>query len=203
MSDATSNGRRFLAGISLAAALLASMQCTAADRILQPVPQSKAQPVQAVNGLLIISAAGRSFDAGASFRPKSSRQAWLSVSVRNSSRDPIEFGDGGVQVYSQGVPLRITRLDSAGKPEATPRTDRCANSTADSQLNCNIDNFNEKQAARTSSVDVVETHQLSPGQLVARQYQVELPKKSKGPARLTVNITAQGEHLAFQFSEVE
>lgn len=203
MGDATCNGRRFLVGIPVAAGLFASMQCMAADRIFQPVPQSKSQPVQAVNGLLIISAAGRSFDAGASFRPKSSRQAWLSVSVKNSSRDPIQFGDGGVQVYSQGVLLRISRVDLAGKPEAAPLTDPCANATADSQLNCNIDKFNQKQAARTSSVDAVEAQQLSPGQLVARQYQVELPKKSKGPARLTVNITAQGEQMAFQFSEVE
>ena len=190
--------------------LAADPAAHAAGRRFEPVPQSQAQIVQIVNDSAIISAAGKHMDAGASMAPASARQAWLSVSVKNKSAAPVGFGDGAIQVLSDDKVLALRSAEDAlksSKDDGYVR-DRCANATASSQLNCNIDWFNQRQAKRiekTSDADQPALQQqLEPGQLLARQFQVDLPKKSSsGPTTLRVSVTLAGEQLSFDFREVE
>jgi hypothetical protein len=190
----------FLGGLLLAFAFSAH----AAERRFVPVPQSDSQVLQVVEGMTIVSAAGTTIDAGASMAPASARQAWLSVSVKNKGAAPVAFGNDAIRVANGGKALAVRPADAALEAAgATPVTDECANASASSQVNCGIDQFTDRQADR---IDVTNRSEavLAPGQLLAQQFQVDLPRKSRdGLARLDVSVRVGDEELVFVFEEVK
>ena len=202
---------RFAAVACLLVVGLASLPAAAfaADRRFEPVPQSAEQPVKVVGDSSIISMAGKQFHAGASIAPESSRKAWLSVSMKNMSAVPLELGAQTVVVTGNGQPLALRNADEATKAQQDDGyvRDPCANATLSSQLNCNTDAFNRRQteraAAEASGVKPM-AEQLGSGQLVVRQYELDLPKKSKtSPAMLKVSVTVGGEQISFDFKEID
>lgn len=193
----------------LVLAFAAPSTVQAADRRFEPVSQSAAQVVKVVADSSIISAAGKLFHAGASIAPESSRKAWLSVSVKNMSAEPLPLVADAIAVTGNGQPLKLENADEVTKKGQAGDgyvRDPCANATSNSQLNCNIDDFNRKQANRmedSATADKPAAEQLGSGQLVVKQYQVDLPKPSKaGPAMLKVSVTLGGEQITFDFKEV-
>lgn len=186
--------------------LLAAATAAAADRRFDPVPQSPLQHVQSANGLTIISASGQKLGAGASISASNSKKAWLSVSVKNTGQAPVGFTDAAIAVTSGSEKLSFRRAgEVAGKAgdDGLVR-DKCAQASSSSQVNCNIDSFNDKQAKRLAAEEQSESEQLGVGQLVARQYQVDLPKKAKRDAvTLTVTITLDGEAINFVFMQAD
>jgi len=181
----------------------------ASERRFEPVVHADTQRIQTINGMVIVSAEGKRFDAGAALAPASAKQQWLSVSVRNTGSAPITFDHREILVLANGQPL-VTRSAEAAlaqeKVDEYPK-DKCVNSAATSQLNCNIDAFNERQANRavvsTEAQEADAKIQIAAGQLISRQLQVDLPKKSRSrPATLTVSVTVEGEQLSFDFAEV-
>ncbi|OGT59221.1 MAG: hypothetical protein A3E01_20590 [Gammaproteobacteria bacterium RIFCSPHIGHO2_12_FULL_63_22] len=193
-------GRVFL----LAALAGASLVASAADRRFVPVPATEYQKLQVINGATIISAAGRGFHAGATLAPTSSRRAWLSVSVKNTGTVPVPFNDAGIQVQHGDNTLGMKSAEEVmgqGKDDGLVR-DKCANASESSQINCNIESFNNKQEARTKELSAAKAV-LAPGALVARQFQLELPKRSKAiPLSLKVRVTVEGETIEFDFNEL-
>jgi hypothetical protein len=188
------------------AVLLAAGAATAAERRFVPVPQGAAQKLEVVEGMTIASASGTGFDAGATMAPASAKTAWLSVSLRNKGDAPIVFDDARVQASSAGEPLAVrdAALALAETEERAPMTDKCANATAESQLNCNIDNFNERQDVRTAAAAAPAAPTIAPGQLLARQFEVTLPKKSRRDlGKLEVHVAVGDESIAFTFEEVK
>lgn len=189
--------RRFLL---LAALSGASLAASAADRRFVPVPATEYQRLQVLNGATIISAAGNTFHAGASLAATSSRQAWLSISVKNTSPAPLAFDDAGILVRSGDTTLGMKLAEQAGDDGLV--RDNCVHASESSQLNCNIDDFNKKQDVRMkreASAGAV----LPPGALVTRQFQLELPKRSKTVlAKLKVRVSVEGETIEFDFNEL-
>jgi hypothetical protein len=181
----------------------------AAGRRFEPVPQSAAQPVKTVGEASIISMAGKQFQVGASIAPESSRHAWLSVSIKNMSATPLEMRAKAVVVTGNGQPLAVRDADEATKPQQKDGyvRDPCALATTSSVLNCNTDDFNRRQAERAAAEAAgakPEAEQLGSGQLLVRQYELDLPKKSKtGPALIKVSVTLGGEQISFDFKEVD
>lgn len=186
--------------------LFAAATVGAADRKFDPVPQSALQHVQSANAMTIISASGQKLGAGASISASNSKKAWLSVSVKNTGNAPIGFTDAAIVVTSGGEKLILRRAgEEPGKAgdDGLVR-DRCAQASSSSQVNCNIDSFNDKQSRRLAAEDRAESEQLGVGQLVARQYQVDLPKKAKREAvTLNVSITLDGEAINFVFMQAD
>lgn len=184
--------------------LLAAASAGASDRRFDPVPQSALQHVQSANGMTIISASGQKLGAGASISASNSKKAWLSVSVKNTGKAPVGFTDAAIVVTSGGEKLILRRAgDESGKggDDGLVR-DKCAQASSSSQVNCNIDSFNDKQARRLAAEVQAESEQLGVGQLDARQYQVDLPKKAKREAvTLIVTITLDGEAINFVFMQ--
>lgn len=134
-----------------AALLLACLDASAADRRFVPVPNSDHQKLQVINGATIISAAGNGFHAGATIAPTSSKQAWLSVSIKNNGTVPVPFDDSNIKVSSADTLMSLASADA----------------------------------------------------VLARQFQIELPKRSKSsPATLKVSVTLEGETIAFDFNEL-
>ena len=198
--------RQALTGLALFSAVLAASSAFGASlRRFEPVLQDPSQNVQTVNGMLIISAAGKRFGAGASIAPASLKQAWLSVSLKNTGTTPLDLEGKAVRVLANGRAAELrSAAEALGKVHGDGYVrDKCALASASSQLNCNIDSFNAKQHERMASV--AEAHrQLAPGELIATQFQVDLPKKSgKTPSLLKVIVSAGGEDLTFDFKEVE
>ena len=193
---------RFFMVVALAAT---SVAASAADRRFVPVPATGYQKLQVINGATIISAAGKSFHAGASLAPTSSRRAWLSVSVKNTGTLPLPFNDAGILVRSGETTLGMKLAGEAaakGDDDGLAR-DNCANVRKSSQINCNIDNFNKKQQVRTKTLSEDE-RVLPPGALLTRQFQLELPKRSKTTmAKLEVRVTLEGETIEFDFNELD
>jgi len=190
-------------------AVAAGPVAQAADRRFEPVPQSETQVVKVVADSSIISSAGKQFHAGASLAPESSRKAWLSVSVKNMTAAPLGFGEDAIVAVGNGKTLALTRADEAlkGSKDDGYVRDPCANATSSSQMNCTIDDFNRRQAERTAASAAEAkpaAEQLGSGQLVVRQYQVDLPKHSKSvPLLIKVSITLGGEAISFDFKEVD
>lgn len=189
--------------------LTLSESALASERRFEPVVHADTQRIQTINGMVIVSTEGKRFDAGAALTPASTNQQWLSVSVKNSGTAPVTFDYREILVLANGQPL-VTRSAEAAlaqvKVDEYPK-DKCVSSTAASQLNCNIDAFNERQANRavvsTKPQEADAKIQIAPGQLISRQLQVDLPKKSRShPATLTVSVTVEGEQLSFDFAEV-
>lgn len=191
---------------ALCIGLLATATAGAADRKFEPVPQSAMQHVQVANGLTIISASGQKLGAGAAISASNSRKAWLSVSVKNNGKRPVGITDAAVVVTSGGDVLGLRRVgDVLGKSgdDGLVR-DKCAHATSSSQLNCNIDSFNDKQAKRLVAEEPTESEQLGVGQLTARQYQLDLPRKAKREAvSLNITITLDGEAINFVFMQAD
>jgi len=193
----------------LVSGLVAVPAAEAADRRFEPVPQSAEQPVKVVGDSSIISMAGKQFHAGASIAPESSRKAWLSVSIKNMSATTLELGAQAVVVTGNGQPLAFRDADEATKPQQDDGLvrDPCANASASSLLNCNTDAFNRRQQERAAAEAAgvkPATEQLGSGQLQVRQYEMDLPKKSKtGPALIKVTLTLGGEQISFDFKEVD
>lgn len=185
-----------LAGTSLAA--------SAADRRFVPVPATDYQKLQVINGATIISAAGKGFHAGASLAPNSGRLAVLSVSVKNTSAVPVPFNDAGILVRHGDNILDMKSAEQVpdeAKDDGLVR-DNCTNVSKSSQINCNIDDFNKKQDARMKEM-AAPKGVLAPGALVARQFLLELPKRSKTiPLKLKVSVTVEGETIEFDFNEL-
>jgi len=195
------NAGRFLLFAGLAGASLIAF---AADRRFVPVPATEYQKLQVINGVTIISAAGKGFHAGASLAPTSSRRAWLSVSVKNTGPMPAPFNDAGIVVRHGddilGMKSAEEVMGQAGDDGLV--RDKCANASESSQINCNIDNFNDKQKARGEDMAAAKAS-LAPGALVARQFQLELPKRSKTvPLKLKVSVTVEAETIEFDFNEL-
>ncbi len=156
----------------------------------------------------IISAVAKQFHAGASIAPDSSRKSWLSISVKNVGTVPLDFGDGVVVVTSGEKTLAIRNAEEAtkGSTDTGYVRDPCANATASSQRNCSIDMFNRKQAKRIAgdTPEAAAVQQLAPGELKVKQFELELPKKSKdAPVTVKVSVTLAGEQISFDFKEVE
>lgn len=199
------------AALVLFAALAApfAASAAAAPRSFEPVAKSAAQQIQIVGGSAIITASATSFGAGASTAPASSKQLWLSVSVKNTGADPIAFSDEIIRVTGVGKALTIRTAEEALKPAKDDGLvrDKCAHASASSQLNCNIDSFNGRQDKRLSEASLAEqaaARQVAPGKLLARQFQIDLPKKSKaGPTTLNVEVSVGGESVSFDFREVD
>jgi hypothetical protein len=171
----------------------------------EPVPHSPAQAVQSVNGAAIISESGQGMDAGASMAPASADQVWLSVSVKNKSPTSVAFADDAIRVLADGGDLPTRSAEEAiklAKDDGYER-DRCANATASSQVNCTIDWFTQRQQKRmekkTEAEQAAQRHQLAPGELLARQFQVDLPRKPRAGAVFKVVVTIAGEQLSFDF----
>lgn len=186
--------------------LLAAATAAAADRKFDPVPQSPLQHVQSANGMSIISASGQKLGAGASISASNAKKAWLSVSVKNTGKAPVGFTDAAIVVSSGSEKLAFRRAEEVLGKAANDGLvrDKCAQATASSQVNCNIDSFNDKQAKRQSAEEHVEAEQLGVGQLVARQYQVDLPRKAKRESvSLNVTITLDGESINFVFMQAD
>lgn len=180
----------------------ASLVASAADRRFVPVPATEYQKLQVINGATIISAAGKSFHAGASIAPTSSRQAWLSVSVKNTSTVPVPFDDAGILVQSGDNTLGMKAAEEVMDQDDGLVRDKCINASKSSQLNCNIDNFNKKQQVRMED-SLASKATLAPGALVVRQFQLDLPKRSKTtPATLKVKVTVEAETIEFNFNEL-
>lgn len=157
--------------------LFAAATAGAADRKFDPVPQSALQHVQSANGMTILSASGQKLGAGASISASNSKNAWLSVSVKNTGKAPVGFSDAFIVVTSGGEKLNFRR---AGEEPGKAGDDGLVR---------------EEQA---------ESEQLGVGQLVARQYQVDLPKKAKREAVvLNVSITLDGEAINFVFMQAD
>lgn len=192
---------RFLVIAALAGTSLAA---SAADRRFVPVPATEYQKLQVINGATIISAAGKNFHAGASLAPTSGRRALLSVSVKNTGPTPVSFNDAGILVR-HGDDVLGMKLAEQVPGQATDDglvRDKCANASQSSQTNCNIDNFNDRQDARGKDMAAADTD-LAPGALAARQFQLELPKRSKSiPLTLKVRVTLEGETIEFDFNEL-
>ena len=108
-----------------------------------------------------------------------------------------------------GQPLAFRDADEATKPQQDDGLvrDPCANASASSLLNCNTDAFNRRQQERAAAEAAgvkPATQQLGSGQLQVRQYEMDLPKKSKtGPALIKVSVTLGGEQISFDFKEVD
>lgn len=150
-----------------------SLVVSAADRRFVPVPATEYQKLQVINGVTIISAAGKRFHAGASIAATSSRQAWLSISVKNTGTAPVAFDDAALVVMSGGKALGMKSAE-----EVMGKADR-----------------------EDAAVAAIPT--LAPGALVARQFQMDLPKRSKTtPATLKVAVTVEGEAIEFDFNEL-
>lgn len=184
-------------------ASLATFACGkahASERAFEPVPQSS-QRVQTLNNVKIVTGDGARLSAGASLSPVSARQAWLSVSVKNTASAPVDFSDSAVKASSEGKSLALRRLEEGapgGKDDGHMR-DNCAHATSSSQLNCNIDSFTKRQQARVAAAS---QSQLAPGQLETRRYQLTLPKRSKqNPTKLSIGISVGGELVQFDFTE--
>jgi hypothetical protein len=196
-------------GVVLINLLALSQGALASERRFEPVVHADTQRTQTINGMVIVSTDGQRYGAGAALAPASTNQQWLSVSVKNTGTAPVTLDYRDILVMANGQPLATRSAEAAlaqEKVDEYPK-DRCANSTAASQLNCNIDSFNERQASRaiasTEPRDADAIIQIAPGQLISRQLQVDLPKKSKShPATLTVSVTVEGEQLSFDFAEV-
>lgn len=198
----------------LLALLAASTAASAADRRFVPVPNSEFQKLQVINGATIISAAGRQFHAGATIAPASKHQAWLSVSIKNNSKAAVAFDDGSVQIISGDKPLPFKPAESviARDDLRGPYQDECASmpgtaagSPGSTQINCNIDRFNLRQSKRTAGANgaPLERPAIPPGVVLARQFQLELPKRSKtAPATLKVSVTVESETISFEFNEL-
>ena len=197
--------------LSLLTTLALEPEAHAGERRFEPSPQSKNQLVQVLKEATIISAAGKQISAGASMTPASARRVWLSVSVKNTSAAPLDFNEGAVQVMSAGEPLQLHRIHNPATHAEDDgyMRDPCANATSSSQINCNIDSFNRRQhqrleATRPAPETVKAERQLAPGELAVQQFQLDLPKKNQAsPTTLTVSVTAGGEQLSFDFSEVD
>jgi len=192
----------------LVALVATSLAASAADRRFVPVPNSDYQKLQVINGATIISAAGKAFHAGATIAPTSSRQAWLSVSIKNTGSDAMPFDDSNIKVMSGDKLMSLATAASvlAKTRDKAVASDKCVNLTGSAQTNCDIDNFNEKQAARTDKNQpalMLDRPMLASGIVLARQFQIELPKRSKtSPATLKVSVTVEGETIAFDFNEL-
>jgi hypothetical protein len=196
--------RRMCVATLAALAFAASLPLQAAERRFVPVPQGPTQLLQVVEGMTIVAGAGESMDAGASMAPDTARQAWLSVSIRNTGKVPLAIGPGAVVVTSAGAVLAVRPAEAVEAADAEPVTDKCANASASSQINCGIDAFNDKQAARAQPAPAAEATTLAPGAVQANQFQVDLPKKSRAAlARLEVRVRAGDEEIAFVFEEVK
>jgi hypothetical protein len=186
--------------------MLAAANAAAADRKFEPVPQSSLQHLQVVNGMTIVSASGQKLGAGASIPSSNAKKAWLSVSVKNTGKAPVGFTDSAIVVTSGGEKLNFRRAGDVPGKSAGDGLDRdkCAQATSTSQVNCNIDSFNAKQARRLAAEEQAEPEQLGVGQLVARQYQVDLPRKAKRQAvSLNIAITVDGEEIVFVFMQAD
>ena len=192
----------------LATLMIACLDASAADRRFVPVPNSDLQKLQVINGATIISAAGKVFHAGATIAPTSSRQAWLSVSIKNNGSAAVPFDDSNIKVAAGDKLMSLQPAESvlAASRDKSATPDKCVNLSGSARTNCDIDNFNEKQARRVDKsqpVPVLERPMLAPGIVLARQFQIELPKRSKSaPATLKVSVTVEGETIAFDFNEL-
>ncbi len=197
--------------LSILTAIALGSQAHAKGRRFEPSPRSETQVVQVLNEAAIISAAGRHFSAGASMAPASVRQAWLSVSVKNTGAAPVELVDGAIQVTSASESLRLqdVRELARGTQDAAVFRDVCAYATPSSQINCNGDSFSRRQrqrieADRSDSNSVNAARLLAPGELAVQQFQLDLPKRNRAsPTVLTVIVTVGAEQLAFDFKEVD
>jgi len=150
-----------------------SLAASAADRRFVPVPATDYQKLQVINGATIISAAGKGFHAGASLAPTSGRRALLSISVKNTGPAPVSFNDAGILVR-HGDDVLGMKLAEQVPGEAKDGKDMAAANT-----------------------------DLPPGALAARQFQLELPKRSKSiPLTLKVRVTLEGETIEFDFNEL-
>lgn len=162
----------------------------------EPVPRSPAQVVQTIEGRMIVAASGVAFEAGASLETVSGRRAWLAVSIRNMRAEPVALGDDAIRASAGGESLTLVDVETP-EPEQEPVTDKCANASMSSQVNCGIDAFTQRQQDRVAHPAAVR---IDPGQVLARQFEVTLPKKSrKSPSRITVSIVVEGETLEFDF----
>jgi len=188
--------------------LAASLSTHAYTRVFEPVPQSPAQVVQTVKESKIISAAGSRMDVGAAVATTSARTAWLSGSVKNKSDQPVRFDDDVVKIAGDSRELGLRSAEDALKgPEDDGYVrDRCANASDDSMINCNIDWFNQKQHKRSEKAADAERaareQLLAPGQVLARRFEIELPRRpAAGTAKFSVNVALGGETISFDFAE--
>ncbi|MGH8677257.1 MAG: hypothetical protein ACREUQ_02750 [Burkholderiales bacterium] len=185
-------------------ALLAAFACGAAhagERRFEPVPQSSLQRVQELNNVTIITGEGTRISAGASMSPALSRQALLSVSLKNTGSAAVDFSDSAINVTSGGKSLELRRLEEGMEGEGSDGyvRDKCANASSSSQSNCTIDSFTNRQHDRLAAA---AQNQLAAGELATRQFQLTLPKRNKRiPTTLKISVTVGGEVISFEFRE--
>jgi hypothetical protein len=189
------------------AAVTAAYASEPVQRHFQPAPPSPTQRVDNIDGVVVISSAGKLAQVGTAIRPLSAKQGALLVSVKNTGTAAVEFGVANVKVVSGDQALQIHDADEPADAQRDPLVrDRCANATSSSQVNCNIDQFNEQQRKRLGKDQAPATTaiQIAPNTVVPTQFRLDLPKKGKGaPLRLTVTVTVAGESQSFDFWEVD
>lgn len=196
----------------------------AAERSFQPAPPSATQRVDNVDGVVVISSAGKRAQVGAAIRPLSDKQAWLLVSVKNLGTEAVEFGIGNLAVLSGDKPLPIdlpegngsrardcaaartnlytSCMASANITDSLSRhgsTSNCLASTSSAYSNCLAADPAADPAAQAA------VSKVAPTQVYPSQYKVDLPKRGRkdGPATLVVVITVAGESQSFEFKETD
>jgi hypothetical protein len=189
-----------------------------AQRHFQPAPPTATQRVDTIDGVVVISSAGKLAQVGAAFRPLSDKQASLLVSVKNLGTDAVDFGIANIAVLSGDKPLPIDMPESNGnhvRDCATERTNMYATCMASANITDNLSKHGSTSNCLSSTSSAYSNclasqpdapaivAKIAPGQVYPSQYKVDLPKRGRkdGPATLVVVVTVAGETQSFEFKE--
>ena len=162
----------------LAASLATQVQ--AADRRFMPVPQGSTQSIQVINGMPILSAVGKQFQAATTVSVLSSKQGRLMVSIKNQTAAPVNLEPQAVVATSAGQVLSLRDASDAAAAQ-------------------------DKPASRKTEAPALPAPRIiKPGEVFATQYFLELPRKQRGQlSAVLVTVEIAGERLNFDFKEVE
>ncbi len=180
----------------------------AAERRFMPIAASDAQRIDVVGTTPVISQGARGFSGGASILPVSARKARVLVSVRNLGAAPMDFAAKNLTITAGGDVLALESVESMGRATgSTPGGSNCLNVPQSSYSAClEMDSRRAATgAARSEGAAAAAVEQtVDPRQTRARQFLIQLPRKSKDePLTIRVRIESGGETLAFDFREVQ
>ncbi len=188
-------------------ALLAiASQAQAADRRFMPVPQGSTQTIQVINGMPILSAVGKQFQAATSVSTLNAKHGRLLVSIKNQGSAAMTLVPQAVVATAAGQVLSLREATEAAPTGLSSRD--CNGISGDEYARCLNDNFNRRAEARSAPVNkakaVPAARVLQPGEVFATQYYLELPRKKRGElGAVLVTVELAGERLSFDFKEVE